>query len=324
MSRLTEAYGWHQRPRGSPRGPASTTRDAAAIWRRVGQWYLIAGGIVGAFMLLIAVIGAQRAHSAAAMAADFVSALLQPVPMIAFGLGIRRRQAWAQRAAVVFPFLIFPAARALRLLPLPGPNEFLIPVVDHVVGEQSFHFPASAILACIVFWQLAADQLDDGPANVAAPARVDVASGPRSRWQRIGQWYMVLGAIIGAPLGFLLLVGTQAAHSRAEMYLGFLSAALQLAPMIGLGFALEKEQRWARWAAIAFPLLILAGQVMLRGHPVPSVANPRGDAYDTVYYLVYGQRYYLPFALIMAVVIVHAILKERALATRPGPAIFRA
>jgi hypothetical protein len=310
MSRLTEAYGWHRSPPGSPRGPASATRDAVAIWRRVGQWYLLAGGIVGAFMLLIAIIGARAADSVTAMAADFLSALLQPVPMIALGLGIQRRQVWAQRAAIVFPFLIFPAARALRLLPLAGPNDFLIRVVDYVVGEQSFHLPASAILACVVFWQLAADQLDDVPATIAALARVDVAS-PRSRWKKIGQWYMTLGAVIGAPLGLLLVVGTQAAHSRAEMYSGFLLAAVQLVPMIGLGFAIEKEQRWARWAAIAFPVLILAGQLRLRGYALPRVANPRGGMYDTLYYLVYGQRYYLPFAAIMAVVIVHAFVAER-------------
>jgi len=325
MSRLTEAYGWHRSPPGSPRGRgAPTTRDATAIWRRLGQWYWVAGGIVGAFVLLIAAVGARRAASATATSADLVSALLQPIPMIALGLGIQRRRLWAQRAAIAFPFVIFPAARALRFLPLPGPNDFAIRVVDHVIGEQSFNLPASAILACIVFWQLAADGLDNVSASTDAQRHVDLTPRPPSRWQRIGRWYMILGTMIGAPLGLLLVVGTQAARSSAEMFLGFASAALQLVPMIGLGFAIEKEQRWARWAAVAFPVLILVGQLVLRGHPLPSRANPRGDMYDTTYYLVYGQRYYLPFALIMAVVIVHALVRERALATRPGPAIFRA
>jgi hypothetical protein len=311
MSRLTEAYGWHRSAPGSPRGPASATRDAAAIWRRVGRWYLLAGGVVGAFMLLVAIVGARAADSVTAMSADLVAALLQPMPMIAFGLGIQRRQAWAQRAAIVFPFVIIPAARALRFLRPVGPNDFLFRVVNYVVGGQNLHLPASAILACVVFWQLAADQLDKVPATVAAAARVDVASRPRSRWQRIGQWYMMLGAVVGAPMGFLLIVGTQAARSTGEMYSGFLSAALQLVPMLGLGFAIEREQRWARYAAIAFPVLIFVGQLALRGYPLPSRANPRGDVYDTIYYFVYGQRYYLPFAVIMAAVIIHAFVRER-------------
>jgi hypothetical protein len=110
------------------------------------------------------------------------------------------------------------------------------------------------------------------------------------------------------------------------MYAGFVLAALQVVPMIGLGVAIERGQRWARWAAIVFPVLILVGQLMLRGYPVPTWANPRGEMYDSIYYLVYGQRYHLPFALIMAVVIVRALFDERRekLATQPGPAIFRA
>jgi hypothetical protein len=132
-----------------------------------------------------------------------------------------------------------------------------------------------------------------------------------SRWRKIGQWYLAAGAVIGGPLGLLLLIGTQAARSSAEMYLGFLSAALQLVPMMGLGLAIEREQRWARWAAIVFPLAIAVAQVVLRSYPVPRRGDALGDSYAMVYYLVYGQRYYLPFALILAIVIVRAIVAER-------------
>lgn len=132
-----------------------------------------------------------------------------------------------------------------------------------------------------------------------------------SRWRKIGQWYLVAGALIGGPLGLLLVVGTQAARSSAEMYLGFLSAALQLVPMMGLGLAIERDQRWARWAALVFPLAIAGAQVVLRSYPPPRRGDAFGETYATVYYLVYGQRYYLPFALLLAVVIVHAIVAER-------------
>jgi hypothetical protein len=33
--------------------------------------------------------------------------------------------------------------------------------------------------------------------------------------------------------------------------------------------------------------------------------------FTAIYYLVYGQRYYLPFAAIMAVVIIHALTRTR-------------
>ena len=95
------------------------------------------------------------------------------------------------------------------------------------------------------------------------------------------------------------------------MYLGFLSAALQLVPMMGLGLAIEREQRWPRWAALVFPLAIAVAQVALRSYPVPRRGDAFGETYATVYYLVYGQRYYLPFALILAIVVVRAIVAER-------------
>jgi hypothetical protein len=95
------------------------------------------------------------------------------------------------------------------------------------------------------------------------------------------------------------------------MYLAMLGAPLQLVPMLGLGFAIQNGQRWARWMALAFPVVVAVAELALVRYPVPRRGDGLGDLYGFVYYSVYDQRYHLPFALILAGVVVHGMIAER-------------
>lgn len=304
MSRLTEAYGWR---RGEAIGP--TPEDRSARWQRIGRWYIGVGASIGAGVFVITLIGARASHAATTIVANILAGTLQPVPMIGLGLAIKRRRAWAPLAAMAFPVLAYFGAWSLQFLPLPGPNDFVNAFVHQIVGLQTFHALPALVLAGFVASSFMSDRLEGTQATAAEIVRERRPADPPSRWQTISRWYLLLGGLVGAPLFLLLLVGTQAAHSTAEMYLGMLLAVLQLAPMLLLAWAIDRWRPVAIWLAVAYPVAIGIGGLVLRTFSQPHRDTPLG--YSSAYYFVYGQLYYLPFAAILAVVVLRAVVAER-------------
>jgi hypothetical protein len=92
------------------------------------------------------------------------------------------------------------------------------------------------------------------------------------------------------------------------MFATFVLVPLQVAPMMMLALSFERDRQWAPWAALAYPALILVAQLAARG-PAPQ----REDAWaGMLYYFIYGQRYYFPGAIFLAVVVARAMRRERA------------
>lgn len=304
MSRLTEAYGWR---RGEATGP--TPEERFARWQRIGRWYIGVGAGVGTGVFLITVIGARASHASTTIVANILAGVLQPWPMIGLGLAIKRRRTWAPLAAIAFPVLAYFGAWSLQLLPLPEPNDFLNAFVHQIVGLQTFHALPALVLAGFVAWSVMSDRLEGTQATAADTVRERRPADPPSRWQTISRWYLLLGSLVGAPLFLLLLVGTQAAHSTGEMHLGMLLGMLQFAPMFLLSWALPRWRPVATWLAVAYPVAVGIGALVLRALAQPHRAPPLG--YFMAYYFVYGQLYYLPFAAILAVVVLRAVVAER-------------
>ncbi|MEP6619409.1 MAG: hypothetical protein ABJE47_08840 [bacterium] len=139
----------------------------------------------------------------------------------------------------------------------------------------------------------------------------DAFSPSASSLQRLGRFYLLYGAAVGGCLYLLLLVGTQAARSTAEMFAGPALGLVVPLPMILVAVALMQEWRFAVWLAEGVAVL-MAGCVFATWTAAePTRATPVLRSF--VFGLVSGQRYFLPGAVILAVLVgITAIRTSRA------------
>jgi hypothetical protein len=146
-----------------------------------------------------------------------------------------------------------------------------------------------------------------GPPGPQASATVGREGSP-PRWLRVGQWPQIVAAIVGVPVFLLLMVGTQAARSTIEAFLGMVVATLTPVPMLALGATIRKRLPFAKVAAIAYPVVLGLAQLALKFLPPP---RRDGPLYDLCYNFIAGQLYYLPFAGILALIVVACIVDDR-------------
>jgi len=127
---------------------------------------------------------------------------------------------------------------------------------------------------------------------------------------RIARWYLGYGAVVGGALLLLLLVGTQAAHSEAEIALAPLLGVVVPLPMLLSGVALRRRWRGAWVLCVVLPLLMGAGVARLWGRPQPPRAA--GLLASFVFSAVAAQLYFLPGATVLALLVVARLRRGAA------------
>jgi len=277
-------------------------------------------------MLVITAFSAAAASSALSRLQWLLAGVLQPLPMIGLGYAIRQRHRWARTAAVAFPAVIYLLLRWLGLQPFLDYEGFFSGLAHQVAGLMQFHLPFAVILACVVVWQLAGEHVEPqrltfrhnkepSTSEVAAPLDEPTPSADAmsiaNRWRTVSRLYAILGGIVGIPLLLLLMVATQAARSAGEMFGAMLLSVLQLAPMAGLALGMKTGKPWVKALAIAYPVAIAMGQLAIRGRPEPRRGDQLGATYAVVYNLITSQRYYLPLAAALAIVVIGLTVVER-------------
>ena len=287
-----------------------------------------AGTVVGAIMLVITAFSVAAATSALGKLQWLLGGVLQPLPMIGLGYAIRQRHRWARIAAVALPAVIYLLPRLLGLQPFLDYEGFFSGLAHQVAGLLQLHLPFAVVLACVVVWQLAGENVEPqrftfgqrkeaerSTQELAPPAEESAASSEATsianRWRTVSRLYAILGGIVGVPLLLLLMVATQAARSAGEMFGAMLLSVLQLAPMAGLALGLKTGKPWVKALAVAYPIAIAMGQLAIRGRPQPRRGDQFGATYAVVYNLITSQRYYLVFAAALGLAVIGLTLVER-------------
>jgi len=279
-------------------------------------------------MLVITAFSVAAATSALGKLQWLLGGVLQPLPMIGLGYAIRQRRRWARIAAVALPAVIYLLPRLLGLQPFLDYEGFFSGLAHQVAGLLQLHLPFAVVLACVVVWQLAGENVEPqrftfgqrkeaerSTQELAPPAEESAASSEATsianRWRTVSRLYAILGGIVGVPLLLLLMVATQAARSAGEMFGAMLLSVLQLAPMAGLALGLKTGKPWVKALAVAYPFAIAMGQLAIRGRPQPRRGDQFGATYAVVYNLITSQRYYLVFAAALGLAVIGLTLVER-------------
>jgi hypothetical protein len=267
----------------------------------------------------------------------FIIAVLQATPMIGLGYAIKRRYRWSRAAAVALPALIFLVPRFFGLLQFFGDENSLNGWLHRIAVMLQFHIPIAAVLACVVVWGMAGENVgarrlpvarhrgaEASAAEVApsvaqsgAPIADPISISSR-RWNNVSRLYAFFGGVVGIPLFFIFIArrGTEpfippGVRSGVGMFGAMLSSVLQLAPMAGLAFGFRTRLPWVKAVAIVYPIAIALALLSIRGRPEPRQGDQLGASYAVMYDLIFSQQYYLPFAAALALIVIGLTLVER-------------
>jgi hypothetical protein len=306
-------------------------------WERIGLWYVGAGTVLGTIGLGIMAYSAALTPSRPGKLQWFIVALLQATPMIGLGYAIKRRYRWARAAAVALPALIYLVPRFFGLLQFFGDENSLNEWLHRIAVMLQFHIPIAAVLAGVVVWGMAGENVaarrlpvarhrgaEDSAAEVApsVPPSEALIADPISissrRWNNVSRLYAFFGGVVGIPLFFIFITRPGAARftppgmrSGVGMLSAMLLSVLQLAPMAGLACGVKTRRPWVKAAAIVYPIAIALGLLSIRDRPEPRQGDQLGASYAVMYDLIFSQRYYLPFATALALVVIGLTLVER-------------
>ncbi|MEP6834129.1 MAG: hypothetical protein ABJB74_12075 [Gemmatimonas sp.] len=134
---------------------------------------------------------------------------------------------------------------------------------------------------------------------------------------RLARWYLGYSATVGGVLLLLLVVGTQAAHSGAELALAPLLGVIVPLPMLVVGLTVRREWRGAPVLCAMLPLLMMGGLAFVWGRPQPPRASGLGASF--LFNAVSAQLYFLPGAIIFGIWGVVRAHRERGVAHAQVP-----
>lgn len=126
---------------------------------------------------------------------------------------------------------------------------------------------------------------------------------------KLARYYFGYGFVVGGLLFLLMLVATQAAHSGAEAFAAIVLGLVAPVPMFFLGHALRRGWRAAPLLCALAPLLLAIVVARVWGQPQP----PRADGVwrSAVFNAEYSRLYFLPGAVVLAVIVLVRALRER-------------
>lgn len=96
---------------------------------------------------------------------------------------------------------------------------------------------------------------DETSADGAEPPPLEARA--RAKRQLIGALLVAYGAAEGLFLGMLFLVGLQAANDETALLLPFFLMLSIPGGLTVVGLGLVRDRRWAYWAALLLPILIV-------------------------------------------------------------------